>query len=181
MPELNTCFLERLKLHIECNISEENKDKYNIDVDNTDVNVLKKQIIIYYENQFKHFAFECNAQLRKAVTDINNFYEEYSYDIVRYVEEYITLNYAFKELVNVCILDEDLFKEKNKVLSSCNKLNKYFCDMLESYIYHIYSLLTTMIFNSESQMISKEEYQEYLNLPTFCIMVRQKLVDANIE
>ena len=176
MPDLKTSIIQRLKLHIECNISQRNITKYNIDINCTIENDMKKQIIIYYEKQFKYFALECNKELIQAVIDINNFYFKYSHNIVRYIEEYITLYRGFKEFVNLSISGIYFFKERDNINENSIKTNKSFCDMVDQYIMQIHSMLITNFNNGQPSILTEEEYEEFSSLPTFCRMVRERLI-----
>jgi hypothetical protein len=178
MPDLNTIIIERLKLHIKCNITEENIEKYNVDINGTNPKEMKRQILTYYEKQFKYFAIECNKQLTEALADINNFYSKYSYNIVRFVEEYMTLNNGFKELININIFDVYLF-QKDNIYENSKKIHTAFCDMIDNYLYRIHTLLTTNINSNQTELLTEEqevEIEEYLNIPIFCVMIREQLI-----
>ena len=176
MPDLKTSIINRLKLHIECNITQENIEKYNVNINETNPIEMKKQIANYYEKQFKYFAFECNKELTEALADINNFYSEYSYNIVRNVEEYLTLNNGFKELINLRICDVYLFNRDN-LNENSNKLNSSFCDMIDNCLYRIHRLLTTNLLTMNTNIDNDQEVEveEYLNIPIFCVMIREQL------
>jgi hypothetical protein len=176
MPDLTTSIIHRLKLHIECNISQENILRYNIDINCDIEDDMKKQIIFYYQKQLKFFALKCNEELVKAITDINNFYSEYSYNIVRYVEEYITLFRGFKEFVNLSTFGIYFFRQKDIINENYKKTNTTFCDMVDNRINQIYRMLTTNMNSDQPPILTEEEYEECSNLPVFCRMVRERLL-----
>ncbi len=182
MPDLKTLLKQRLKLHIYSNITSEDIIKYDIDLDEDDLKKLSLQIMSYYGKEFKFIVYECNSHLENALSDVPNFFNVYSHLIIYCIERYITLNNGFKEFLNISIFGGVLFENKDKYTELHIKTNSMFCDMIDKYIFQIYSIVTnTLIHQNQNpdeneNILTYEEFNDYANLPTFCVMVRDQLI-----
>jgi hypothetical protein len=172
MPDLQTSFLKEIKCHIISEISEQNQEKYNINLKEINLEQIKKQLLYYYKNELKFYASETNKELYNALSDIKGFFNLYSYKIVEHTNKYISLNESLNKLININSFNHYVVNERYNSIASINDINNLFCNMVDNYIFKIFRLLL----NYSETNLTNEEIEEISNLPTFCIMVREKLL-----
>ena len=178
MPDLQTNLIQQIKSHIMLQISQENRAKYAINIEEINVREIKQQLLDYYKNELKFYATKINQELSTALSDIKHFFDLYSYNIVIFINSYIELYKSLQKLVDINCYNIYFVKDRHSCLDHVYKVNQLVYNLIETYIYKIFVLLTNSINNQEIDPLTEEQLEEYMNLPQFCIMVKEILLQS---